>query len=73
MNLPLINHMVAMVTEKKVSGCMGTWTMAAVRPKRRKMTNRLRATRMRSFTLQRPAIEITGKKNIGRTSRKRQT
>lgn len=52
----LMNQMVAMVTEKKVSGSMGTRTRAAVTEKRRRMATRLKATRMRSFTLRRGKI-----------------
>lgn len=52
-NSPLMNQMVAMVTEKKVSGCMCTGTRAAVTEKRRKMTIRLEATRRPSLTLRR--------------------
>lgn len=48
-----MNQMVAMVTEKKVSVSMGTRTRAAVREKRKRMATRLKATRMRSFTLRR--------------------
>ena len=51
-NSLLMNQMVAMVTEKKVSGGMSTGTRAAVREKRRKMLMRLKATRRRSLTLE---------------------
>lgn len=46
-----MNQMVAMVTEKKVSGCMSTWTRAAVSEKKMKMATMLKATRTCSFTL----------------------
>lgn len=48
-----MNQMVAMVTEKKVSGRRQTWTRTAVREKSRKMKIMLAATRTRCFTLRR--------------------
>ena len=51
MTSPLMNQMVAMVMEKKVSGSIWTRTRAAVREKSSRMAPMLTATRTRSRTL----------------------